>query len=100
MFTPVKVPCTSSTTVQVGGVEHKLEHYSDQVKRYFKVGISTVYSTPELAKIDKEWQVYCKHVDKRQYSVVYRKCEERGCGRCSQHPIECRDVLRSLPQHQ
>ena len=61
--------------VQVSKTNITLDHYSDyeDVKRYFKVGLSTVYATPALAKIDKEWQVYSKHVDKRHYSVVYRK---------------------------
>ncbi|XP_070176491.1 uncharacterized protein [Littorina saxatilis] len=88
---PVKVPCT--TTVP------GLQRYNDyeNVKRYFKVGISTVYSTPALAKIDKEWQLFSKHIDKRHYSVIFKKCGERACSHCFQHPIECRDVLDALP---
>ena len=97
LVTPVKVPCGAATSVCEDDIT--LDQYSDyeDVKRYFKVGLSTVYATPALAKIDKEWQVYSKHVDKRHYSVVYRKCGERGCNYCSQHPIRCKDVLVDLP---
>ena len=98
-ITSIKVPCDDCRSIHVGDQEYKLQHYNDYetVKRYFKVSLSTVYATPELASIDKEWQLFSKHVDKRQYSVVYRKCTDEGCDYCTKHPIRCNDVMASLP---
>ena len=42
----IKVPCGDCRSVHIGGQEYKLQYYNDYetVKRYFKVGLSTVYS--------------------------------------------------------
>ena len=47
-------------------VEAPLVHFTDVVE--CEAHKDTVYPTPELAGIDKEWQLFSKNVDKRLYS--------------------------------
>ena len=44
--------------------------------------------------------MYSRHIDKRPYSIMFRKCDNRSCSHCTQHPVELKDVMQSLPTRQ